>query len=44
MNHMNEILQLLDSIIVCGESMAKIGRLLKEFIPEFAEATRYIHH
>ena len=38
MNHMNEILQLLDNIIVCGESMAKIGRLLKEFIPEFAEA------
>ena len=38
MSHMNEILQLLDNIIVCGESMAKIGKLLKEFIPEFAEA------
>ena len=38
MNHMNEILQLLDNIIVCGESMAKIGRLLKEFVPEFANA------
>lgn len=38
MNHMNEILQLLDNIIVCGESMAKIGRILKEFLPEFAEA------
>lgn len=38
MSHMNEILQLLDNIIVCGESMAKIGKFLKEFIPEFAEA------
>lgn len=38
MNHMNEITQLLDSIITCGESMAKVGRLLKEFIPEFADA------
>ena len=38
MNHMNEILQLLDNIIVCGESMAKIGTLLKEFLPEFADA------
>ena len=38
MSHMNEILQLLDNIIVCGESMAKIGKILKEFIPEFAEA------
>ncbi len=37
MNHMNEISQLLDNIITCGESMAKIGRLLKEFIPEFAD-------
>lgn len=38
MNHMNEITQLLDNIITCGESMAKIGKLLKEFIPEFADA------
>ena len=38
MSHMNEILQLLDNIIVCGENMTKIGKLLKEFIPEFAEA------
>lgn len=38
MNHMNEINQLLDNIIVCGESMAKIGKLLKEFVPEFADA------
>ncbi len=38
MNHTNEILQLLDNIITCGESMAKIGRLLKELIPEFADA------
>ena len=38
MNHMNEIAQLLDTIIVCGESMAKIGKLLKEFLPEFADA------
>lgn len=38
MNHMNEITDLLDTIIVCGESMAKLGRLLKEFIPEFAAA------
>lgn len=38
MNHMNEITELLDTIIVCGESMAKLGRLLKEFIPEFAAA------
>lgn len=37
MNHMNEITQLLDNIIVCGESMAKIGQRLKEFLPEFAE-------
>lgn len=37
MNHMNEILQLLDNIIACGESMAKIGTLLKESLPEFAE-------
>jgi hypothetical protein len=35
---MNEILQLLDNLIVCGESMAKIGRVLKEFLPEFTEA------
>ena len=38
MNHMNEITELLDTIIVCGESMAKLGRLLKEFIPEFTAA------
>lgn len=38
MKHMNEIMQLLDNIIVCGESMARIGTLLKEFLPEFAEA------
>lgn len=38
MKHMNEIMQLLDNIIVCGESMARIGTLLKEFIPEFIEA------
>lgn len=38
MNHMNEITQLLDNIITCGESMAKIGKLLKEFIPEFSDA------
>ena len=38
MSHMNEILQLLDNIIVSGESMAKIGKLLKEFIAAFAEA------
>jgi len=38
MNHMNEILQLLDNIIVCGESMAKIGRILKEFLPEIVDA------
>lgn len=38
MNHMNEITDLLDTIIVCGESMAKLGRLLKEVIPEFATA------
>lgn len=38
MNHMNEITQLLDNIIVCGESMAKIGKLLKEFLPEFVDA------
>lgn len=38
MNHMNEILQLLDNIIVCGESMAKLGTLLKESLPEFAGA------
>lgn len=38
MNHMNEITQLLDNIITCGESMARIGKLLKEFIPEFADA------
>lgn len=36
MKHMNEILQLLDNIIACGESMAKIGTLLKESLPEFA--------
>lgn len=34
MDHMNEINQLLDNIIVCGENMAKIGRLLKEVIPD----------
>lgn len=38
MNHMNEILQLLDNIIVCGENMAKIGTLLKESLPESAGA------
>ena len=38
MNHVNEVLELLDTIIVCGESMAKIGRLLKQFIPEVANA------
>ena len=35
MNHINEILQLLDNIIVCGENMAKLGTLLKESLPEF---------
>lgn len=38
MNHKNELIELLDSIITCGESMAKIGRLLKEVLPETAEA------
>lgn len=38
MNHMNEISQLLDNIIVCSESMTKIAKLLKEFLPEFVDA------
>lgn len=39
MKHTNEISQLLDSIIVCGENMAKLGTLLKEYLPELAEAS-----
>ena len=35
MTHINEIVQVLDSIIACGESMARLGGLLKESIPEF---------
>lgn len=38
MNHMNEILQLLDNIIVCSENMTKIGRVLKQLLPEMVEA------
>lgn len=38
MNHKNELIELLDSIITCGENMAKIGRLLKEVLPEAADA------
>ncbi len=34
MKHKDELLQLLDSVIACGESMAKLGRLLKESISE----------
>lgn len=39
MNHANEISQLLDNIIACGENMAKIGTLLKEYLPELTEAS-----
>lgn len=38
MNHMNEITQLLDNMIVCGENMARIGKLLKEFVSELTDA------
>lgn len=38
MKQMNEINQLLDSIILCGENMARICKLLKEILPEFADA------
>ena len=39
MKHMNELSQLLDSIIVCGENMAKLGTLLKEYLPELTETS-----
>lgn len=39
MNHKNEILQLLDNIIECGENMAKFGRALKDALPEITDAT-----
>lgn len=38
MDHMNEILPLLDDLITCGESMAKIGKHLKEILPANAAA------
>ena len=34
----NEILQLLDNIIECGENMAKLGRALKSALPEMNDA------
>lgn len=38
MNHKNELIELLDSIITCRESMAKVGKLLKEVLPETPDA------
>lgn len=37
MDQMNELNELLDNIITCGESIAKIGRLLKEMKPSAIE-------
>lgn len=38
MDHKNEISQLLDTVIACGENMAKLGRLLKEYTKEPEES------
>lgn len=38
MDHKNEISQLLDTIIACGENMTKLGRLLKEYTKEPEES------
>ena len=32
----NEFYELLDGIIDCADKVAKLGRLLKEFVPQFA--------
>lgn len=34
MSKTNEIAQLIDSIITCGQNMEKLGHLLKEMIPK----------
>lgn len=34
MEHTNEMLQILDNIIACGENMAKLGTLLKKSLSE----------
>ena len=35
----NEINELLDSIVECADKVAKLGRLLKEVLPQLAEQT-----
>ena len=37
MDHMNEIYELLDGIVDCAEKIAKLGRLVREFVPQFVE-------
>lgn len=34
MSKTNEITQLIDSIIICGKNMERLGHLLKEMIPK----------
>ncbi len=35
MNQKNELYELLDGIIECSEKVAKLGKLLREFLPQF---------
>ena len=37
MDHMNEFYELLDGIVDCAEKIAKLGRLVREFVPQFVE-------
>ena len=37
MDHMNEFYELLDSIVDCAEKIAKLGKLVREFVPQFVE-------
>lgn len=40
MSHQNEISELLDAFIACGENMARLGRLLKEETSSLSEQPR----
>jgi hypothetical protein len=37
MDHINEFYELLDGIVDCAERIAKLGRLVREFAPQFIE-------
>lgn len=38
MEHMNEVMELLDNIINCCESISKLGRIVRDALPGIAEA------